>query len=84
METPKAETRLSLDFSSLLGPLFFLFLIQLPLPIALSQLVYEKEKRCAPPWLLERLAGACTYAAMWREGCVHRRRRAGQHACQPS
>jgi hypothetical protein len=35
---------LTLDFSSLLGPLFFSWLLQLLLPPMLNQLVYEKEK----------------------------------------
>ncbi|WIA37022.1 hypothetical protein OEZ86_014006 [Tetradesmus obliquus] len=45
METPKASTKVSLDFSALLGPLFFTWVIQMLLPIFLMQLVYEKEKR---------------------------------------
>jgi hypothetical protein len=38
-------SRLSIDFSSLLGPLFFCWLLQLLLPSMLNQLVYEKERR---------------------------------------
>ena len=31
-ETPKGATKLRLDFSSLLGPLFFLWVLGLPFP----------------------------------------------------
>lgn len=33
METPKIETKVNLDFSALLGPLFFTWVIQMLLPI---------------------------------------------------
>jgi len=42
---PKPADRLRLDFSSLLGPLFYCWVVQLLLPTMLQQLVYEKEKR---------------------------------------
>ena len=42
---PKGASRLSLNWSSLLGPLFFSWLLQLLLPLMLVGLVYEKEKR---------------------------------------
>eukprot|EP00878_Enallax_costatus_P029362 GHUV01031828.1.p1 GENE.GHUV01031828.1~~GHUV01031828.1.p1 ORF type:complete len:358 (+),score=108.17 GHUV01031828.1:135-1076(+) len=45
METPKVASKVNLDFSALLGPLFFTWVIQMLLPIFLMQLVYEKEKR---------------------------------------
>ncbi|KAF6264708.1 hypothetical protein COO60DRAFT_1482014 [Scenedesmus sp. NREL 46B-D3] len=45
METPKGAAKVSLDFSALLGPLFFTWVVQMLLPIFLMQLVYEKEKR---------------------------------------
>lgn len=45
MNMPKPKTSLLLDFSSIIGPLFFVWLVQLPLPYAVVQLVYEKEKR---------------------------------------
>lgn len=45
MEMPKGGSRLSLDFGSLLGPLFYSWLLQLLLPVMLYQLVYEKERR---------------------------------------
>jgi hypothetical protein len=43
-EMPKPATRLTLDFSSLLGPVFFCWLTQLLLPIMLINLVYEKQQ----------------------------------------
>ena len=45
MEMPKQETHLSLDFSSLLGPIFYCWLAQLLLPLLLVTLVYEKQRR---------------------------------------
>ncbi|DBA75618.1 TPA: hypothetical protein ACH3X2_009057 [Trebouxia sp. C0005] len=45
MEMPKQETHLSLDFSSLLGPIFYCWLSQLLLPLLLVTLVYEKQHR---------------------------------------
>ena len=47
MEMPKQETHLSLDFSSLLGPIFYCWLAQLVLPLFLVTLVYEKQRRQA-------------------------------------
>lgn len=47
MEMPKQETHLSLDFSSLLGPIFYCWLAQLLLPLLLVTLVYEKQHRSA-------------------------------------
>ena len=47
MEMPKQETHLSLDFSSLLGPIFYCWLAQLLLPLVLVTLVYEKQRRSA-------------------------------------
>ncbi|KIZ07740.1 hypothetical protein MNEG_0209 [Monoraphidium neglectum] len=44
-EAPKPASSLKLDFSNLLGPLFFTWVVQMLLPIFLMQLVYEKEKR---------------------------------------
>ncbi|KAL1814731.1 hypothetical protein ACET3Z_017305 [Daucus carota] len=43
-EMPKPETSLRLDFSSLLGPLFFTWVILQLFPVVLSSLVYEKEQ----------------------------------------
>ena len=45
---PGAESKLQLDFASLLGPLFFTWLAQLILPVMLVALVYEKQQGCAP------------------------------------
>lgn len=42
---PKGASKLRLDFSSLLGPLFYTWVVQLLLPTYLQQLVYEKEKK---------------------------------------
>ncbi|KAK4485684.1 hypothetical protein RD792_008328 [Penstemon davidsonii] len=44
-EMPKPETRLRLDFSSLLGPLFFTWVIVQLFPVVLTALVYEKEHK---------------------------------------
>lgn len=44
-EAPKASTQVHVDFSNMLGPLFFTWVVQMLLPIFLMQLVYEKEKR---------------------------------------
>ncbi|KAL4559227.1 hypothetical protein LXL04_031362 [Taraxacum kok-saghyz] len=43
-EMPKPETELRLDFSSLLGPLFFTWVILQLFPIVLTALVYEKQQ----------------------------------------
>lgn len=42
---PKAASSLKLDFSSLLGPLFYCWVVQMLLPFYTQQFVYEKEKR---------------------------------------
>lgn len=44
-EMPKTATKLTLDFSSLLGPGFFLWVLELLMPVMLQALVYEKERR---------------------------------------
>ncbi|XP_051123223.1 ABC transporter A family member 7-like isoform X3 [Andrographis paniculata] len=44
-EMPKPETKLSLDFSSLLGGLFFTWIIAQLFPVILTYLVYEKQQR---------------------------------------
>ena len=58
MEMPKVETHLSLDFSSLLGPIFYCWLSQLLLPLFLVTLVYEKQCRSAQPALSVNLCEA--------------------------
>ncbi|KAG2497357.1 hypothetical protein HYH03_004516 [Edaphochlamys debaryana] len=45
MSFPKLPTELKLDFSVLLGPLFYTWVVQMLMPSLLQQLVYEKEKR---------------------------------------
>lgn len=42
-EMPKPATKFEIDFSSLLGPLFFVWVIELLLPVILASLVYEKQ-----------------------------------------
>ncbi|XP_076893261.1 ABC transporter A family member 7-like [Bidens hawaiensis] len=44
-EMPKPETEIRLDFSSLLGPLFFTWVILQLFPIVLTGLVYEKQQK---------------------------------------
>ncbi|EOA23464.1 hypothetical protein CARUB_v10016655mg [Capsella rubella] len=43
-EMPKPETSLRLDIASLIGPLFFTWVILLLFPVILSSLVYEKQQ----------------------------------------
>ncbi|KAF3783031.1 ABC transporter A family member 7, partial [Nymphaea thermarum] len=43
-EMPKPATQLKLDFSSLIGPLFFTWVIELLFPVMLTYLVYEKQR----------------------------------------
>jgi len=44
MDVPKPGSKVTLDFSSLLGPLFFAWLLELLIPVIVSELVQEKEK----------------------------------------
>ncbi|KAJ3683353.1 hypothetical protein LUZ60_013580 [Juncus effusus] len=44
-ETPKVGTKTRLDFSSLLGALFFTWIIELLFPVILTYLVYEKQQK---------------------------------------
>ncbi|XP_050150436.1 ABC transporter A family member 7-like isoform X2 [Malus sylvestris] len=44
-EMPKPETKLRLDFSSLLGTLFFTWVILQLFPVVLTSLVYEKQQK---------------------------------------
>ncbi|XP_062116464.1 ABC transporter A family member 7-like [Humulus lupulus] len=44
-EMPKHESQLRLDFSSLLGPLFFTWVIIQLFPVVLTALVYEKQQK---------------------------------------
>ncbi|KAL4195540.1 hypothetical protein AMTRI_Chr05g65180 [Amborella trichopoda] len=43
-EMPKPGTKITLDFSSVLGPLFFTWIVELLLPVILTYLVYEKQQ----------------------------------------
>ena len=45
MEMAKPGSKLTLDFSSLLGALFFSWILQILLPFILTTLVAEKEKK---------------------------------------
>nr|GMC75787.1 ABC transporter A family member 7-like [Ipomoea batatas]GMD07716.1 ABC transporter A family member 7-like [Ipomoea batatas] len=44
-EMPKPETRIRLDFASLLGPLFFTWVVIQLFPVVLTSLVYEKQQK---------------------------------------
>ncbi|KAG2302511.1 hypothetical protein Bca52824_031162 [Brassica carinata] len=44
-EVPKHATRLKTDIASLLGPLFFTWVVLLLFPVILTSLVYEKQER---------------------------------------
>ncbi|PKU86162.1 ABC transporter A family member 6 [Dendrobium catenatum] len=44
-EMPKSETRIRLNFSALLGALFFTWIVQLLFPVMLTYLVYEKQQK---------------------------------------
>jgi hypothetical protein len=44
-DMPRSESRLRLDISAIAGALVFLWLVQLLMPLSLSAIVYEKEKR---------------------------------------
>ncbi|KAG7613831.1 P-loop containing nucleoside triphosphate hydrolase [Arabidopsis suecica] len=44
-EVPKEETKMNQDIASLLGPLFFTWVVLLLFPVILTSLVYEKQER---------------------------------------
>ncbi|XP_010550621.1 PREDICTED: ABC transporter A family member 7 [Tarenaya hassleriana] len=44
-EMPKSETKLRLDIATLIGPLFFTWVVLLLFPVILTSLVYEKQQR---------------------------------------
>ncbi|CAA7031236.1 unnamed protein product [Microthlaspi erraticum] len=44
-EMPKKETRLRMDMASLIGPIFFTWVILLLFPVILTSLMYEKQQR---------------------------------------
>jgi len=62
-EMPKPETKMTMDLTPLLDPLFFTWVVQLLLPVTVTLLVYEKEHKLrlmmkmhglknAPYWLI--------------------------------
>eukprot|EP00899_Mesostigma_viride_P019984 jgi/Mesvir1/27988/Mv20187-RA.1 len=62
-EMPKPATELALDFSSLLGPLFYTWVLQLPFPVMISLLMYEKEQKLRMMMTVQGL-GALPYWAV--------------------
>jgi len=68
-------SRLGFDFGSLLGPLFFSWLLQLLLPVMLYQLVYEKEKRLRTMMKMHGL-GDVAYWTIQVRGLKNEQRRA--------
>jgi hypothetical protein len=44
-EMPKPQSSLQLDFASLLGPLFYVWVVQLVFPTIVTSIVYEKEQK---------------------------------------
>lgn len=73
-DMPKGATRLSLDFSSLLGPLFMMWFFQLMLPINVYSLVHEKEHHLRIMQRMQGLGEGAYYAVhyLWMVGmyCV--------------
>ena len=67
MEMPKAANSLTLDISSLVGTLFYTWLLQLLLPVMLSTLVTEKEQRLRTMMKMHGLGDAAyfTIQYMW-------------------
>ena len=53
-EMPKPATKFEIDFSSLLGPLLFVWVIEIFFPIILSSLVYEKQNN---QWIMMKMHG---------------------------
>lgn len=56
---PKAASKLSLDFSSLLGTLFFMWLLQLLLPVFVYTIVHEKELHLRLKMRMHGLSDGC-------------------------
>ncbi len=73
-DMPKGATRLSLDFSSLLGPLFMMWFFQLMLPINVYSLVHEKEHHLRIMQRMQGLGDGAYYVVhyLWMVGmyCV--------------
>ena len=57
----QVATKLTIDFSTLLGPLFITWLCQPLLPLMLVQLVYEKEKR----WAVGLQYSSLVFLSLW-------------------
>lgn len=64
-DMPKGASRLSLDFSSLLGPLFSMWLLQLMLPVGVHALVHEKEAHLRVMMRMQGLSDAAFYCVMY-------------------
>eukprot|EP00735_Rhodelphis_limneticus_P009812 TRINITY_DN2875_c1_g1::TRINITY_DN2875_c1_g1_i2::g.6040::m.6040 TRINITY_DN2875_c1_g1::TRINITY_DN2875_c1_g1_i2::g.6040 ORF type:complete len:991 (-),score=211.47,sp/Q8LPK0/AB8A_ARATH/42.77/0.0,ABC_tran/PF00005.22/1.5e-26,ABC2_membrane_3/PF12698.2/2.6e-14,AAA_21/PF13304.1/0.15,AAA_21/PF13304.1/1.5e-10,ABC2_membrane_4/PF12730.2/7.4e+02,ABC2_membrane_4/PF12730.2/0.00054,SMC_N/PF02463.14/0.0059,IstB_IS21/PF01695.12/14,IstB_IS21/PF01695.12/20,SRP54/PF00448.17/0.33,AAA_23/PF13476.1/8.1e+03,AAA_23/PF1347 len=71
-EMPKIESRLRLDFSSLIGPMIYLWIFYLMFPVIVGALLYEKENRLRlmmkmnglaskPYWLVTYFYFFCVY-----------------------
>eukprot|EP00887_Chlorella_sp_A99_P004767 scaffold4.g4767.t1 len=65
MDVPKGGSELTLEFSSLLGPLFYTWLLQLLLPVMLVNLVYEKERRLRTMMKMHGLGDAAYWLIMY-------------------
>ncbi|PRW44292.1 ABC transporter A family member 7-like isoform A [Chlorella sorokiniana] len=64
-DMPTGASRLSLDFSSLLGPLFSMWLLQLILPVGVHTLVSEKEQHLRVMMKMQGLSDGPYYFVMW-------------------
>lgn len=64
-DMPKGSTSLSLDFSSLLGPLFMMWFAQLLLPINIYAMVQEKEKHLRIMMRMQGLRDGAYYAVTY-------------------
>jgi len=64
-DMPKGATRLSLDFSSLLGPLFMMWFAQLLLPVNVYALVLEKERHLRIMMRMQGLREGVYYAVQY-------------------
>jgi ABC-type multidrug transport system ATPase subunit len=65
MEMPKPSTSLTLDIASLVGTLFYCWLLQLLLPVMLSTLVSEKEGRLRTMMKMHGLGDAAYWAIQY-------------------
>lgn len=67
---PKPASRLSLDFSSLLGTLFFMWLLQLLLPVFIHAIVREKELSLRLHMKMHGLSDGCVCGRMAMVVCL--------------